>query len=400
LLGGGRDGEQRGGHERQPRGDDRHRSYDPRIDAVADIPITTWWPVGAVIGLLALIAFVAAIRWRRLPRILAIVLCVVLYTAEAGSIVNAHFEYYRTVGEVLGAGGSDESSLAEAEQEAGTIPATGKVVPLPIPATRSGFAARTALAYLPPIWFARDRPALPVVLLLHGTPGTPTDWTDGGLAPATADAWAAQNGGTAPVLVMPDINGSLTGDSECVDSPRGNVETYLTVDVPAAATQTLGTLRPGPGWAVAGLSEGGTCSIMLALRHPDLFTAFGDFGGLVGPRVGETNADTADTVSELFGGSQQAFLAHEPAALLRNGRFPRLGGWFQVGADDDQPYQAIQQLEPLAHAAGIATCSVVMPGEGHTFVVWSDAFRQALPFFAKRLGLPPEPAVNPPPCRE
>jgi hypothetical protein len=43
---------------------------------------------------------------------------------------------------------------------------------------------------------------------------------------------------------------------------------------------------------------------------------------------------------------------------------------------------------------------VVTPGEGHTFAVWSDAFRQALPFFAKRLRLPPEPAVNPEPCRE
>jgi hypothetical protein len=41
-----------------------------------------------------------------------------------------------------------------------------------------------------------------------------------------------------------------------------------------------------------------------------------------------------------------------------------------------------------------------MPGEGHTFAVWSDAFRQALPFFAKRLRLPPEPAVNPEPCRQ
>ena len=44
-------------------------------------------------------------------------------------------------------------------------------------------------------------------MLLHGTPGDPTDWTDGGLAPATADAWAAEHGGAAPVLVMPDING-------------------------------------------------------------------------------------------------------------------------------------------------------------------------------------------------
>jgi S-formylglutathione hydrolase FrmB len=367
---------------------------------VADIQITDWWPVGAVIALLALVAFVAAIRLRRFARLVAVVLCVVLVVVEAGSAVNAHFEYYRTVGEVFGDGGPDESSLAQAERDVGTIPEQGQVVPLTIPGTRSGFVGRTAQAYLPPIWFARDRPKLPVVMLLHGTPGAPTDWTDGGLAPATADAWAAQHGGVAPVLVMPDVNGSLTGDSECVDSPRGNVETYLTVDVPATVGQALGTLPPGPAWVVAGLSEGGTCSIMLALRHPAEFTAFGDFGGLVGPRVGETNADTADTVTELFGGSQQAFLAHEPTALLKGGRFPRLGGWFQVGADDQQPYQAIQQLVPLARAAGIATCSVVMPGEGHTFDVWSDAFRQALPFFAKRLRLPPEPAENPEPCRD
>ena len=168
--------------------------------------------------------------------------------------------------------------------------------------------------------------------------------------------------------------------------------------MPAIVGQMLGTLPPGPGWAVAGLSEGGTCSMMLALRHPDLFTAFGDFGGLAGRASGETNADTADTVTELFGGSQQAFLAHEPAAAAPERRFPQLGGWFEVGADDEQPYQAIQQLEPLARAAGIATCSVVMPGEGHTFAVWSDAFRQALPFFAKRLRLPAEPAENPSPA--
>jgi len=346
------------------------------------------------------LAFVAAVRLRGPARVVAVALCVLLYVAEAGSIVNAHFEYYRTVGEVFGDGGPDESSLAQAERDVGEIPEQGQVVPLAIPGTRSGFAARTAQVYLPPIWFARARPQLPVVMLLHGTPGAPTDWTDGGLASVTADAWAVQHGGVAPVLVMPDVNGSLTGDSECVDSPRGNVETYLTVDVPATVGQALGTLPPGPAWVVAGLSEGGTCSIMLALRHPDLFATFGDFGGLVGPRVGETNADTADTVTDLFGGSQQAFLAHEPAALLKGGRFPRLGGWFQVGADDPQPYQAIQELVPLARAAGIATCLVVMPGEGHTFAVWSDAFRQALPFFAKRLRLPPEPAVNPVPCRE
>ena len=113
---------------------------------------------------------------------------------------------------------------------------------------------------------------------------------------------------------MPDINGSLTADTECVDSPVGNAETYLTVDVPTAVQQRFGTTPPGRSWALAGLSEGGACAIMLALRHPDLFSTFGDFGGLSGPRVGESDTDTDPTVAELFGGSRQEFAAHDPPA--------------------------------------------------------------------------------------
>jgi S-formylglutathione hydrolase FrmB len=235
------------------------------------------------------------------------------------------------------------------------------------------------------------------VLLLHGTPGDPTDWVEGGRAQTTADAWAKAHGGVAPVLVMPDINGTYTGDTECVDSPLGHVETYLTVDVPAAVGANLGTLPPGPGWAVAGLSEGGSCAIMLALRHPDLFRTFGDFSGLAGPRVGETNDDTASTVAQLFGGSQQEFAAHEPADLLRSTRFPQLGGWFEVGALDAEPLAAAQQLAPLAAPAGIATCLVVVPDGDHTFDVWSKALRQSLPWMAQRLGLvPPQPSATAP----
>ena len=137
---------------------------------------------------------------------------------------------------------------------------------------------------------------------------------------------------------------------------------------------------------------------MLALRHPDLFGAFGDFGGLVGPRVGETNADTARPVAQLFGGSQQEFAAHEPADLLASARFPRTGGRFQVGALDAEPLAAARQLAPLAAAAGIATCLVVVPDTGHTFDVWAAAFQQSLPWLAQRFGLvPATPAAACPP---
>jgi S-formylglutathione hydrolase FrmB len=351
-------------------------------------------PVGAVLAVLAVaLAVLAVRRGRALRRALAAVAAVLLALASAAVGVNAHYGYFGTVGEVFGGTGPDASTLEAAEAASGTVPPNGQVIALDLPGTTSGFAARQAVVYLPPAWSARPRPALPVIMLLHGTPGDPTNWTDGGDAQTTADAWAAQHGGTAPVLVMPDINGSLTADSECVDSPLGKVETYLTVDVPAAVQQRLGTAAPGKQWAVAGLSEGGSCAIMLALRHPDLFAAFGDYGGLAGPRVGDTNDDTATTVTQLFGGSPQQFAAHEPADLLAAQRFPGTGGWFQVGTGDAEPLAATQRLAPLARAAGVQTCVVTMPGLGHTFDVWSAAFRQSLPFLAAHVGqVPADPS--------
>lgn len=344
------------------------------------------------LGVVAVLAAVRALRRPAPPvvRTLAVTAAVLLALLTVGGVVNAYYAYFPTLGEALGAPPGDESSLTSVDADEGRIPAKGQVVPLTVPPTASNFSARQAQVYLPPAWFAKQRPALPVVMLMHGEPGDP-DWAEGGEAPVAADAWAAQHRGVAPVLVMPDINGSLTADTECVDSPVGNAETYLTVDVPAAVQQQFGTKPPGRSWALAELSEGGACAIMLALRHPDLFSTFGDFGGLSGPRVGESDTDTASTVTELFGGSQQEFAAHEPADLLATGNpaYRNLAGWFDVGGADGDPLAAAQTLAPLAAAAGIATCLIVVPDGEHTFDVWSAAFRQSLPWMAARLGLVP-----------
>ena len=369
------------------------------IKYFASLPLTAWWPVGTVLLVLGAVPVAVRAVGHRRRRLALVLLSVVAVLASTAVGVNAYFGYYRTVGEALGKPPPHSTTLARVRARSGARAGHGTVVALPVPGTVSGFVAQPAQVYLPPAWSSPRQAPLPVVVLLHGTPGDPTDWVEGGRAQASADAWAAQHGGVAPVLVMPDINGTFTGDTECVDSPRGRVETYLTVDVPAAVRANLGTVAPGPGWAIAGLSEGGTCAIMLALRHPDLFATFGDFSGLAGPRVGETNADTADTVTQLFGGSTQEFAAHEPAALLAGTRFPRTGAWFQVGALDPEPLAATRQLAPLAAGAGIDTCLVVVPGGGHTFDVWSAAFRQSLPWLAARLGLVPAPPTAPSPCR-
>lgn len=352
----------------------------------AAVPITEW-PFHALLVALLLLAVVGTVAAGSLrARVLGAVVVVVLLLANAAAATNTWFDYYRTISDVAGLAPADEETVADLLRQ-DSDPGPGVVAPIDVPATRSGFAARPGMIYVPPAWFARVHPPLPVVVLLHGTPGTPQDWTVAGQAAATADAFAAQHGGRAPILVMPDVNGSETADSECVDGPAGRVETYLTADVPAYVTKTFRTRPTGADWAIAGLSEGGSCAIMLALRHPTLFHTFGDYSGLAGPRAGDTNADTAPTVAQLFGGSQSAFAAHEPATILASKRFSQLGGWFEVGDADPEPAAAQAALVPVARRAGVAVCSVVVPGGGHTFDVFSAAFADSLPWMAGRLGI-------------
>jgi hypothetical protein len=118
--------------------------------------------------------------------------------------------------------------------ETGHLPDQGITVGVAIPATDPRFTPRPAYVWVPPAWFARNHPQLPVIELLHGTPGNPSDWNVGMGAANTAQAFAEQHDGIAPILVMPDINGSRNADSECVNSTKyGDVATYLAMTIPA-----------------------------------------------------------------------------------------------------------------------------------------------------------------------
>ena len=253
--------------------------------------------------------------------------------------------------------------------------------------------------YLPPAWSRDTTRKLPVIMLMHGSPGTPEDWARGGLADVTADQWAHAHNGIAPIVVMPDINGGITEDTECVNSPRGNAETYLTVDVRDFVINRFGTDTAPGTWAVGGLSEGGMCGVILTLRHPDLFHTFINFAGLSGPRSGEAD-DPAAAKRDLFGGSQPDADDHEPSALLSRHPYPGVSGWFEVAHGDGGALAAANKLVPLTQKAGIDTCFVVIQGGSHNFGVFAQSFRDALPWTAARLGLVPKSPTQTALCRQ
>jgi S-formylglutathione hydrolase FrmB len=373
-----------------------------------------------VSGGVVLAIVLSVIGWRRfgLGRRLFSGVAILLTLALALTFINSHYEYYPTVKSLFGVDAhhlspqqraaleayeSRAANAATAAQRAAAqraleqarmaatgnnadAPTKGATIQIAIPGTVSGFKAREAYVWLPPVWFTDPTRKLPVIELLAGAPGTPADWIQGGFADQAASRYAQAHGGLAPIVAMPDSNGSDFADTECVDSSIGNAETYLTVDVPAFVRANFGAATTPDSMAIAGLSAGGMCASMLALRHPTLYGTFGDYAGLTSPTVGES-VNPAATIQSLFGGSVAAYQAHDPLHLLATNTYPGMAGWYEVGTDDGGPLAAQHQLVPLARSAGIEVHEVEVPGAGHTFSFFAQAFADSLPFLCSRLGL-------------
>jgi len=113
--------------------------------------------------------------------------------------------------------------------------------------------------------------------------------------------FAAAHNGIAPIVVSRDPLGSTTVDPLCANSSLGQLDTYLSKDVPAAIKQQL-RVDPAPRhWAIGGFSYGGTCSIQLATNHPDIYPTFIDISGELEPTLG-SHQQTVDTA---FGGDRR-----------------------------------------------------------------------------------------------
>jgi S-formylglutathione hydrolase FrmB len=351
-----------------------------------------------------LVAGLVLAGWRRAgwPRRILGAGAVGLCLLSAGSAANQTFQYYPTFDRLFGKTANnfmDNAQLNAIREEVATtgkLPDHGATLSVTIPGQGLKFTPRQAYVWVPPAWFSPSRPQLPVIELLHGVPGQPSDWTRASYADATSLAFAKQHHGVAPILVMPDINGGLTADSECMNSSMfGQVETYLTKAVPEFMQKNFNARTRVGSFAIAGLSEGGTCAVTLALNNPAQYPVFANYSGDVSPQYQEDTQQ--QTIADLFDGSTANFNAHNPPYLLAHNRYAGLSGWFEAGQQDATSEQAAHTLQGLAAKAGIDTCITTPPG-GHNFDFFTTAFQNSLPWLSWKLKLTPQPSSIPAQC--
>jgi S-formylglutathione hydrolase FrmB len=195
------------------------------------------------------------------------------------------------------------------------------------------------------------------------------------------------------VLVFVDSGGGFNNDTECVNGTRGNAADHLTKDVVPFMISNFGVSPDRANWGVVGWSMGGTCAVDLTVMHPDMFSAFEDIAGDLGPNSGTK----AQTIARLFGGNADAWAAFDPTTVItRHGPYTGVAGWFDISADaasngNDQA-AAANSLCALGTANGIKCAVVARPGK-HDWPFASHAFAAALPWLASQLGTPGVPAV-------
>jgi S-formylglutathione hydrolase FrmB len=376
------------------------RASDTITDAYP--PSFLFWAAAAIVTVVGV-----AVGWRRagpgqrLAGLVAAPLCV----AATVVLINTHYGYWPTLGDLLGHPVTGQISEATLRQELaqgsqhqssdggaggqsalsvnGRYDGEGQFAVVDIPATVSHFHHRHAGVYLPPAYFTSARHDLPVLIMLAGTPSEPTTLATAGGALTTANRFAATHDGQAPVMLFPDANGSLTGDTECVNGPRGQAETYLSVDVVNYATHVLHLTRDPRRWAIVGFSEGGTCALDLALRHRSEFRTFVDLAGDWRPVL------THDVLDDLYGGSPLAALHYSPDWLMAHRRYVGDTAWFASGEHDPGHLRVTRAQVHLARAAGMRAWSFVGP-DGHDFKFATYAIRQLLPQLFAHLDSGPE----------
>ncbi|MEU1117506.1 MULTISPECIES: alpha/beta hydrolase-fold protein [unclassified Streptomyces] len=356
------------------------------------------WLGVAILGVCLALFRLPTLRPRgRAGALVAGALVVVLGLCE----VNIHYDSYPTLRTMLGpqdtvslkdaTGGREPmvdvppgKALSEVWRAPARMPAKGTVSTASVPGTKSGFKARDAYVYLPPAYHTSPRPPLPVLVLMAGQPGSPQDWITSGQLPDMMDDFAARHAGLAPVVLVVDPLGSPFDNPLCMDSRLGKVQTYLAEDVPDWAAAHLQTATDRSRWAIAGLSNGGTCALQLAVNAPRRYGTFLDISGQDEPTLGSREK----TVDAAFGGDEAAFEKVNPVDVMARRAFPDTSGAIVAGTDDSTYRPQALKVYAAAKKAGMKVELVQLPG-GHSWQVWRPGLEKQLPWLASRTGLTP-----------
>ncbi len=215
----------------------------------------------------------------------------------------------------------------------------------------------------------------PVLMLLHGVPGSPQSWMEHGGMPGALKNLVDAGRAHPFILVMPVVNPGGV-DTDCSDLPDRRGATWLASDVPDLISHKFRAL-PGPkGWGLMGFSTGGFCAAKLPLQYPKVFGAgaaldpdrlTGDPAVLPDPALRQRNSPT-----DLVRGSHS-----DVGIFLATSMQDRLSKPFYL-----------EQFARAAQGSRVRVKVVLLSSGGHNYGTWTSEYPAALSWLSGELSAP------------
>lgn len=231
------------------------------ISADADW-FSSWTPPIAllILTVLLLVWYVVrmARRRRAWPILPAILLSLALTVAAGANTISGYVPSVSSAEVLLGGLTSGTSARGKGHVSS---------IEIPVPAARR-LGTSSTYVYTPPGYRSGQR-RYPVLYLIHGTPGTSSDWVVAGSIANTMDALINSNLAPPMIVVAPDANAPDTDDTECLDSTRPGgpqVATYLDHDVVGYIDSHYRSIADRAHRAIGGFSMGGYCAVDRGMR--------------------------------------------------------------------------------------------------------------------------------------
>ncbi|MFD7839029.1 alpha/beta hydrolase [Streptomyces sp. NPDC059761] len=341
-----------------------------------------------LIAVTALAMLAALLLWNRIPgpgwvrwpvRVLMIALCQLTSIAVIAAWINGSYGLYSSWNDLLGTENAQNSSAM-------TGPPLGRAK-----FTQGGDGTQSTyfrgshsklagqvIVWTPPEYRApgAEKTRFPVLMLLHGYPGSPRTWIDLGGMPETLDQLVRLGAALPFIVVIPDVYpGGVNTD--CSNTPTRKVASWLAQDVTDLVAKNFRTLREPKGWGLMGVSTGAFCAVKLPLQYPRVFRAGaaldpdplgGDPGVLADPVLRERNS---------------------PLWLVRQAKGADVGLFLATSAQDkDSPPAQLEAFSRAAAGSGVRVKTLVRPSGGHNFQTWTAMYADALGWLGTELSPP------------
>ncbi|MEV6728321.1 MULTISPECIES: alpha/beta hydrolase-fold protein [unclassified Streptomyces] len=341
-----------------------------------------------LIAVTALAMLAALLLWNRIPgpgwvrwpvRVLMIGLCQLTSIAVIATWINGSYGLYSSWNDLLGTEYVQNSS-AMTGRPLGRAKFTQGGDGTQTTYFRGSHSklAGQVIVWTPPEYRApgAEKTRFPVLMLLHGYPGSPRTWIDLGNMPGALEQLVRLGAAHPFILVIPEIYpGGVNTD--CSNTPTRKVAGWLAEDVPDLVAKNFRTLHEPSGWGVMGVSTGAFCAAKLPLQYPKVFRAgaaldpdplAGDPEVLADPALRERNS---------------------PLWLVRQAKRADVGLFLATSAQDkDSPPQQLEAFSRAAAGSGVRVRTLVRPAGGHNFQTWTGMYPEALGWLSTELQPP------------